>query len=92
MSGKDLSKNILNTVKSKTGKSVSEKDINKLASTVKPTTMQNEAQLRQLIKQVSSLVNINVPESTVNDIVNAVKSSQLNPNNLEQLMKMISKK
>ncbi|RAV18538.1 stage VI sporulation protein F [Paenibacillus contaminans] len=92
MSGKDLSKNILNTVKSKTGKSVSEKDINKLASTVKPSTMQNEAQLRQLIKQVSSLVNINVPESTVNDIVNAVKSSQLNPNNLEQLMKMISKK
>ncbi|WP_409346592.1 stage VI sporulation protein F [Paenibacillus sp. MBLB4367] len=92
MSGKDISKNILNTVKSKTGKSVSEKDINKLASTVKPSTMQNEAQLRQLIKQVSGLVNINVPESTVNDIVNAVKNSQLNPNNLEQLMKMISKK
>ncbi|WP_010273883.1 stage VI sporulation protein F [Paenibacillus senegalensis] len=92
MSGRQIPRNVLNVVKSKTGKSVSEKDIQKLASGVKPSTMQSEAQLRQLIKQVSALVNVKVSESTMNDIVKAVKGSKVSPDNLEQLMKMISKK
>lgn len=92
MGGKDLSKDVLKAVKTKTGKAVTEKDINKIAETVKPSTLQSETQLRQLIKQVSGLVNIDVPESTVNDIINAVKGSKLNPNNMEQLMKMMNKK
>lgn len=89
---KQIPKNVLNVVKSKTGKAVSEKDIQKLASGVKPSTLQSEAQLRQLIKQVSGLVNIKVPESTVNDIIQAIKGSKVSPDNLEQLMKLISKK
>lgn len=89
MSGKDVSKDVLKAVKSKTGKSVSEKDIQKLASGVKPSTVQNEAQLRQLIKQVASLVNVPVSEQTINEIVQAVKGSNLNPNNMEALMKMM---
>lgn len=89
MAGKNMSKDVLKAVQAKTGKTVSEKDIHKLASGVKPSTMQNEAQLRQLIKQVASLVNVPVSEATVNDIVNAVKSSNLNPNNMEQMMKMM---
>ena len=89
MAGKDVSKDVLKAVKSKTGKAVSEKDIHKLASGVKPSTLQSDAQLRQLIKQVASLVNVKVPESTVNEIVQAVKSSNLNPNNMEQMMKMM---
>lgn len=92
MSGKQGPKDILNVVKNKTGKSISEKDIQKLASGVKPSTLQSEEQLRQLIRQVSSLVNVKVSESTMNDIIQAVKSSKVNPNSLEQLMKMISKK
>lgn len=92
MSGKQLPKNVLNVVKTKTGKSVSEKDIQKIASGVKPSTLQSEEQLRQLIKQVSSLVNVKVSESTVNDIIKAVKGSKVNPDNLEQMMKLISKK
>lgn len=92
MSGKQNPKDILNVVKNKTGKSISEKDIQKLASGVKPSTLQSEEQLRQLIRQVSSLVNVKVSESTMNDIIQAVKSSKVNPNSLEQLMKMISKK
>ena len=79
-------------VKKKTGKSVSEKDIQKLAVTVKPSTLKSEASLRQLIKQVSGLVNTQVSESTVNEIINAVKSSKMNPDNVEQLMKMMSGK
>ncbi len=90
MSNKDVSKDVLNAVKKKTGKSVSEKDVQKLASSVKPSTMQSEAALRQLIKQVSGLVNTNVSEATVNEIIHAVKNSKMNPNNMEQLMKMMS--
>lgn len=89
MAGKDVSKDVLKAVKSKTGKSVSEKDIHKLASGVKPSTIQSEAQLRQLIKQVASLVNVPVSEKTMDEIVHAVKSSNINPNNMEALMKMM---
>jgi uncharacterized protein YpuA (DUF1002 family) len=92
MSNKDVSKDVLNVVKKKTGKTVSEKDIQKLASTVKSSTMQSESSLRQLIKQVSGLVNVNVSESTVNEILQAVKTSTINPNNIEQLVKMMSGK
>jgi uncharacterized protein YpuA (DUF1002 family) len=92
MSNKDVSKDVLNVVKKKTGKNVSEKDIQKLASTVKPSTLQSESSLRQLIKQVSGLVNVPVSENTVNEIINAVKSSKMNPNNIEQLVKMMTGK
>ncbi|MCS7462455.1 stage VI sporulation protein F [Paenibacillus doosanensis] len=88
---KHTPKDILNAVKKKTGKNVSEKDIYKLASGVKPSTMQSEAQLRQLIKQVSGLVNVPVSESTINEIIQSVKGSK-NGNTMEQLMKLISKK
>ena len=71
---------------------VTEKDIQKLAVTVKPSTLQSEASLRQLIKQVSGLVNIQVSESTINEIINAVKGSKINPENVEQLVKMMSGK
>lgn len=89
MSGKDLSKDVLNTIKKKSGKNVSEKDIYKLASGVKPSTVQSEKQLRQLIKQVSGMVNVPVSESTVNEIIAAVQKSGMNPNNMESLMKMM---
>ncbi|SFK92140.1 Stage VI sporulation protein F [Paenibacillus sp. 1_12] len=92
MANKDVSKDVLNAVKKRTGKSVSEKDIHKLASAVKPSTMQSDAQLKQLIKQVSSLVNVNVSEATVNELIHAIKSSKINANNMEQMVKMISKK
>jgi hypothetical protein len=92
MSNKDVSKDVLNVVKKKTGKSVSEKDIQKLASTVKPSTLQSEASLRQLIKQVSGLVNTQVSESTIKEIISAVNDSKMNPNNIEQLVKMMTKK
>lgn len=91
MADKNTPKDVLNVVKKKTGKSIDEKDIYKLASGVKPSTMQNEAQLRQLIKQVSSLVNVPVSESTINEIIQSVKGSK-NGNTLEQLMKLLSKK
>lgn len=89
MANKDMSKDVLSVVKKKTGKSVTAKDIEKIASGVKPSTMQSEVQLRALIKQVSGLVNVKVSEETINDIVQAVKSSKLDTNNMQQLMSMM---
>ncbi|WP_072327808.1 MULTISPECIES: stage VI sporulation protein F [unclassified Paenibacillus] len=87
-----MSKDVLSVVKKKTGKNVSEKDIYKLASGVKPSTMQSDAQLRQLIKQVSGLVNVPVSEQTMNELISAIKGSKMSTTNMEQLMKMIMKK
>lgn len=86
---KNFSKDVLNTINKKTGKKVTQKDIHKVAGGVKPSTVQNEAQLRKLIKQVSDMANVKVSEKTIKEIVDAVKSSGLNPNNMEQLMKMM---
>lgn len=85
----NFSKDVLNQINKKSGKNVSAQDIKKVASGVKPSTMQDEAQLRQLIKQVGAMVNVKVPESTIKEIIHAVKSSGLNPNNMEQMMKMM---
>ncbi|WP_127585300.1 stage VI sporulation protein F [Paenibacillus koleovorans] len=90
MSGKNVSKDVLNSIKKKTGKSVSEQDIQKLASGVKPSTLQSEKQLRQLIQQVSSMVNIPVSEKTINEIVSSVKKSGVNPNSMESMMKLLT--
>lgn len=92
MTNKNMSKDVLNIVKKKTGKTVEEKDIYKLASGVKPSTMQSDAQLRQLIKQVSALVNVPVSEATMNELIQAIKSTKMNMNSVDQLMKMITKK
>lgn len=92
MADKNMPKDVLNVVKKKTGKNVSEKDIYKLASGVKPSTLQSDTQLRQLIKQVASLVKVPVSDQTTNELIQAIKSSKVGTDNLEQLMKMIMKK
>lgn len=87
-----VSKDALDAINKKTGKKISEGAVKKLASTVKPSTMQSEAELRKLIKQVSAVAKVPVSESTINEIVGAVKKSGMNPNNMEALMKMMIKK
>lgn len=89
---KNFPKDALNAINKKSGKSISENAVKKLASTVKPETLQSEAKLRQLIKQVSAMANIPVSEDTIKDIVSAVKKSGMNPSSLEGLMKMMMKK
>ncbi|TDF99332.1 hypothetical protein E1757_05585 [Paenibacillus piri] len=91
VANKNMPKDVLNVVKKKTGKTVNEKDIYKLASGVKPSTVQSDAQLKQLIKQVSSLVNVPVSESTMKELISAIKSSKMDASSVEQLMKMIKK-
>lgn len=85
-------KDLLNAVNKKTGKNISENAIKKIAGGVNAGTMQSEAQIRQLIKQVSSVAKVPVSEETVKEIVSAVKRSGMNLNNLETLIKMMVKK
>lgn len=86
---KKLSKDVLNIVNAKTGKSVSSNDVKKIASKVNATTTQSEAQLRKLIQQVGEMVNIKVSEKTTKEIINAVKGSGMSSSNMEQLVKMM---
>ncbi|TYP77777.1 stage VI sporulation protein F [Paenibacillus methanolicus] len=92
MADKNISKDVLNMVNKKTGKPISENAVKKLASGVTSDTVQNETELRKLIKQVSTIANVPVSEQTINDIVGAVQKSGLNMNNMETLMKMMMKK
>lgn len=87
---RNVSSDVLKLVNNKTGKKVSPTDVKKLAGRVTQKTMQDEAQLRKLIKQVGALVNVKVSEQLTNEIVQAVRRSGMNPNNLEQMVKMMT--
>lgn len=89
---KDLSKDVLSSINKKTGKSISENAVKKIASGVTAETMQNEAELRKLIKQVSEMAKVKVADSTINDIVKAVKATGMSTGNMESLIKMMMKK
>lgn len=90
--GKDFSKDVFQAIKKKTGKPISENAVKKLANGVTSDTMQSEAELRRLIKQVSSVAKVPVSEATINEIVSAVKKSGMNPSSMEALMKMMLKR
>ncbi len=92
MTGKNISKDVLQAVKKKTGKPISENAVKKLASSVTSETIGNEAELRKLVKQVSAMAKVPVSDSTVNDIVSAVKKSGMNMSNMETLIRMMLKK
>lgn len=89
---KKLSNDILGAVNKKTGKSISESSIKKIAGGVSSATLQSETQIRQLIKQVSQMSGVPVSESTMKEIVSAVKKSGMNMNSLESIMKSMMKK
>lgn len=89
---KKFSKDVLGAVNKKTGKNITEGSIKKIASSVNSGTLQSDAQLRQLIKQVSTMAKVPVSEDTIREIIGAVKKSGMNMNNLESLIKMMVKK
>jgi uncharacterized protein YpuA (DUF1002 family) len=89
---KKLAHDILSTVNKKTGKNITENTIKRIANGVSAQTLQDENQLRALIKQVSQMANVPVSEKTIRDIISAVKQSGLDMNQLEGLMKMMLKK
>jgi uncharacterized protein YpuA (DUF1002 family) len=89
---KKFPKDLLGAVNQKAGKNISENSIKKIASGVTPSTLQSEAEIRKLIKDVSTMANVPVSDDTMKEIVSAVKKSGMNLNNLESLVKMMIKK
>lgn len=89
---KGIPKDVLGAINKKTGKNISENAVKKLASGVDASTLQNEAELRKLVKQVADMAKIKVPDQTVNDIVKAVKASGVRPSNLEAMVKLMMNK
>ncbi len=89
---RQVSSDVLKLVNNKTGKNVKATDVKRLASKVNQSTIKDEKQLRKLIKQVGALVNVNVSEQLTNEIVQAVRKSGMNPNNLESMIRMMSGK
>ncbi len=86
------SKDVLSEIKKRTGKAISPSAVNKLAGKVGPSTLSNETELRKLIKSVAAMAKVNVSESTVNDIVKAVKASGMSTSSMESVIKMMLKK
>jgi len=84
-------KDVLKAVKNKTGKSISESSIKKLASGVTANTLKNEAQLRKLVRQVAKMAGVSLSDSAVSDIVRTVKNSNITGGQLERLVKMLHK-
>lgn len=87
----DLSKDVLGAIKKKTGKNISEAQIGKIANKVKPNALENEAELRKLVKSVAAMANIKLTEAKLNEIVDRIASSGVNASNLEALVKLMSK-
>jgi len=86
-----IGKDVLSVVKKRTGKSISERDIRKLAGGVTPASIQNEAELRKLIRRVGAVAGVSVPESLMKEIVSAVKRSGMKPQSMEQMIKKMIK-
>lgn len=89
---KNVGKEVLQLVKRKLGKSISEQEISHLAQYLKPSMFENDASMRKLIKQVSTLAGIPVNESTTREIIEAIRKSGANPQQLEQMMRMMLRK
>jgi len=87
-----ISKDVLNAVNKRTGKRITAKDIQKAAGGIGPSTIRSEQQLRALIKQVARLAGVPVAESTVRELVAAIKKSGMNPNSLESMIRSMLKK
>lgn len=88
---KDLSKDVLGAIKRKTGKSITTNSVGKIASTVQPNTLENEAELKKLIRRVADMANIKLSDAKLNDVAKTIQSSGMKTSNLEALMKMMIK-
>lgn len=87
----DLSKDVLGAIKKRTGKNISEAQIGKIANQVKPNTLENEAELRKLVKSVAAMANIKMSDDKLNEVVERIATSGVNAANLETLVKLMSK-
>lgn len=84
---------LLQKLNSRTGKKITSRDIQNVAKQVKPTTMENEQQLRQLVHSVGAMAGMKVPPKIVNEIVDSIQKGALQSGQMEQMIrKMMNQK
>lgn len=93
MDPKDLQKQMMDTVqKQLKDKNVDADDILKLASTVKPSDIQDEKKVKILVERVAAMAGIPVTNQMIEHIAKAVHGSGINPEDMGQLMKLMQGK
>lgn len=86
MSNKKNSNNIFDQIKKKTN--VSENQLKSLANNLSPNDLQNEQKIRALVAQVAALAGVPVSKEKEDQIVNYLTKNNLNPTNMQQMIKM----
>ena len=87
----DLSKDALSAIKRKTGKNITTNSVSKIASTVQPDSLENEDELRRLVKSIANMAKIKMNDAQFEHIVKTIKSSGMKTSNIEALMKILIK-
>lgn len=88
---KDLSNDVLGAIKKKTGKNISSNSVSKVASTVQPGTLENEFELRKLVKSVADMAKIKMTDAQMDHIMKTIRDSGVKSSNIEALMRIMIK-
>ena len=86
------SEEILQKIRSKTGRNVSRGSIQRIAKGVKSDTTRNEQEIRRLIQQVSKMAGVSVSEETTRQLIRTIKTQQITPANMMSLLRQFQKK
>ena len=82
---------IFNSMNKHTNKPVTPQDIQRVAKNIKPSTLQDEQKMRQLVRTVGEMAGIKVPDKTVREIAKMVHGGQVPPGQLEQMIRAFTK-
>lgn len=82
---------IFNNMNKHTKKTVTPQDIQRVAKTIKPSTLQDEQQMRQLVRSIGEMAGIKVPDKTVREIAKMVHGGQIPAGQLEQVIRTLTK-
>jgi hypothetical protein len=81
---------IFNSVNKHTKKTVTPQDIQRVAKNIKPAMLQDEQQMRQLVRSIGDMAGIKVPDKTVREIAKMVQGGQLPAGQLEQMIRTLT--
>lgn len=82
---------IFNSVNKHTNKTVTPQDIQRVAKNIKPSTLQDEQQMRQLVRNIGEMAGIKVPDKTVREIAKMVQGGQIPSGQLEQMIRALTR-
>jgi uncharacterized protein YpuA (DUF1002 family) len=83
---------LLQKIRNKTGRNVSRGSIQRIAKGVTSNTTRNEQEIRQLIQQVSKMAGVSVSEETTRQLIRTIKTQQITPANIMNVLRQFQKK